>query len=67
MGIMSLKAFERWKMITGMENGDSPDIRTMHILSTLVEKRFCICSGANLKVPLSRTLVPSANFPLGLV
>ena len=33
MGIMSLKAFERWKMMTGMENEIVMDIRTMHILS----------------------------------
>lgn len=39
-GVMSLKAFERWKMITGMENEIVMDIRTMHILSTLVEEHL---------------------------
>lgn len=49
MGIMSLKAFERWKMITGMENEIVLDIRTMHILSTLVEKHLYLFWSANRK------------------
>lgn len=66
MGIMSLKAFERWKMITGMENEIVLDIRTMRILSTLVEKHLYLFWSANRKH--FDTLVPSAtNFPLGLV
>ena len=47
MGIMSLKAFERWKMITGMENEIVMDIRTMHILSTLVEEHLYLFWSAN--------------------
>lgn len=48
-GIMSLKAFGRWKRMTEMENDTVMKIRMMHILSTLVEKNLHLFWSANQK------------------